>query len=549
MLKDLVNTEDQRSEYEVDIILHENPNVSPEALAPYVAEKTGVSVEDMEICANKIRLVVQQDSLNDVATLDSVNRIEEVRPKEVYSNYARQVLHADTLSQSTSYRGDGQVICVADTGFDQGKMDNSMHPAFTGRIKSLQSFWEDDARDPVGHGTHVCGCVCGDGTFTGFPDEPVAVQGTAPAAKLMVQAMSKEDKKRNWWGFNAPANLDRLFREPYEMGGRIHNNSWGDTWDNKVGQLDYNDDATTIDRFIHEHQDFVVLLAAGNDAQEINAGSSQIGDNSAAKNAITVGATGTTRPNMFSLESDADAEITGKAASIATADFSSRGPTKSTKNTNGEEVLGRIKPDVVAPGVSIMSAASRATTSAHRAKINRRNGATDDDDWFFMSGTSMATPLVAGCAALIREAMGDIGKSHPSAALVKALLVNGAVNYSSPKGPGFDYEQGFGRVDINQSVSMVTNRTFVEGGGQLEATKWDVAPLRQAAGEDRWKSADIALPSGKSRLVATLAYSDPPGGLLQNNINLIVRVGGEERHGNMGIDSGFDNTSKSTIIN
>ena len=46
-----------------------------------------------------------------------------------------------------------------------------------------------------------------------------------------------------------------------------------------------------------------------------------------------------------------------------------------------------------------------------------------------MGGTSMATPLVAGCAAVIREAL-EVKYQHlnPSAALLKALIINGAVD-------------------------------------------------------------------------------------------------------------------------
>ncbi|KAK7419950.1 hypothetical protein QQZ08_010653 [Neonectria magnoliae] len=78
-----------------------------------------------------------------------------------------------------------------------------------------------------------------------------------------------------------------------------------------------------------------------------------------------------------------------------------------------------------------------------------------------MSGTSMATSLVAGCVALMREAVQKKnGKQHRSAALIKALLVNGAINYSSPDGPGFDYQQGFGQVGIDKSIAMIENGTL-----------------------------------------------------------------------------------------
>ena len=75
-----------------------------------------------------------------------------------------------------------------------------------------------------------------------------------------------------------------------------------------------------------------MLVAAGNDAKKENHGPSQIGDNSAAKNCITVGATGTTQPNdgeRYCPGVPAHSEITD------TATFSSRGPTKSTVDSQG----------------------------------------------------------------------------------------------------------------------------------------------------------------------------------------------------------------------
>ena len=46
------------------------------------------------------------------------------------------------------------------------------------------------------------------------------------------------------------------------------------------------------------------------------------------------------------------------------------------------------------------------------------------------------------------------------------------------------------------------------------------------------------------KLKLTLVWTDPPAGFLQNNLNLIVKAAnGEERHGNMGTQPGFDSTN------
>ena len=76
----------------------------------------------------------------------------------------------------------------------------------------------------------------------------------------------------------------------------------------------------------------------------------------------------------------------------------------------------------------------------------------------FDGGTSMATPLVAGCCALTREYL--IGQKHlptPSAALVKAVLINGASDMPgqytpTEAGPIPNFAEGFGRLDMQATI-------------------------------------------------------------------------------------------------
>ena len=421
----MVEREADRTEYKVDLILHTKANMDSTTLAPRVAHRAGVDVNELEVLPNKIRLTVHQDRLDDLASLDSVNRIEEVRPKRVYNDQARGILQADALFTSTGYQGANQTICVADTGFDQGEdSSTNIHPAFVGRIPSLAKAWDtSDFKDRDGHGTHVCGSVCGNGIYRdSIHGKHISVKGTAPAAKLMVQSLSWYSDADKQWEFGTPSDLAKdLFTYPYEKEIRIHNDSWGTEWDEHAGQLGYEADATAIDSFVGNHQDFVVLIAAGNDAKKKNHGASQIGANAAAKNCITVGATGTTRPNdgnRYIADVPASSRKTDTAITD-TAIFSSRGPTRPPLESQSRATTGRIKPDVVAPGVAILSAASRAV--AKDADVRTEYGPSNDEDWLFMSGTSMATPLVAGCVALLREALHEHGKKKNPAQLWSKL--------------------------------------------------------------------------------------------------------------------------------
>jgi subtilisin family serine protease len=541
----MMDNEPDENVYEIDLILHETPNKTPEELASRVVEVSGVAAEELEVLPRKIRLTVHQDRIEELAKLDSVNRIEEVRPNSLWNDQASAIRQAREMPglEELTYKGSGQVVCVADSGFDRGiaaDTDNAkVHPAFTNRVVRLLSIWTGrDASDPIGHGTHVCGSICGAGAYKDSKGSTVLVQGAAPAANIMVQAMTKP--KGEGWDIKTPADTSQLFSDAYQSGARVHSNSWGTKWPGS--QLGYEQDATAIDIFVCQNPDFTVLVAAGNNAEESNHGESQIGANASAKNCITVGAVGTARPNDGSGYNLASKTPTGVTD---VADFSSRGPTLATKDKNGQTVLGRIKPDVVAPGVAILSAASRAMEP--HADLRTRFGKTDDADYMYMAGTSMATPLVAGCVALLREVLAEQGTLHPSAALLKALLVNAAIKDVDAKSPNpiFDYQKGFGRVDVKKSIAMIKQASFIDGGNLLDETS--PPRLGVTTEEERtWQSPPLAVPPGGS-LIATLTYPDPPGALLQNDVHLIVRSGdGKERHGNMPEhDSGFDMISKS----
>ncbi len=207
------------------------------------------------------------------------------------------------------------------------------------------------------------------------------------------------------------------------------------------------------------------------------------------------------------------------------AAFSGRGPTTDR----------RIKPDVVAPGTSILSTRSRDVVTA-----STDWGVSKDPAFFFDGGTSMATPLVAGCSALVREYLiKDHSLSKPSAALVKALLINGAQQisgqYSPPEvGNIPDMSQGFGRVNILATVGPFDAGTKVTF--QDEATSLDT---------NQDESITVAIPAGASQLKATLVWSDSAGEALQNDLDLIVKTDdGQERHGNVPDSSAnFDRTN------
>ena len=288
---------------------------------------------------------------------------------------------------------------MADTGFDKGSTTD-VHNAFTGRVAKLYALGRpNNANDPNGHGTHVAGSVLGDGNSTVLGH---VVRGTAPAARLVLQSVL--DSAGGLGGL--PDDLHDLFQPPYDNdSARVHTNSWGST----VGDGRYNANSFEVDEFVWEHRDCVICFAAGNEGVDLNTNGvidpKSITPPGTAKNCLTIGATENNRPTFSVTYQQGFGYTADPIASDRMADnpegmvaFSSRGPTAD----------GRIKPDVVAPGSYILSTRSRDTSSLGWAP-------SADPLYYFNGGTSMATPLVAGCTALVREYLAaDINSQLPA---------------------------------------------------------------------------------------------------------------------------------------
>ncbi|MCK2213709.1 S8 family serine peptidase [Actinomadura sp. ATCC 31491] len=503
----------------VEVVFHAGVDPAASGLAGRLAAIASQASDPPRMSAHKARLTVTEDGLAELAALDEVRLIRPVPRYGPHNNVARCVLNADVLIADTVYQGEGQVVGVVDTGFDKGSTID-VHPAFTGRVARLYALGRpDNADDPHGHGTHVSGSILGS---VNSPMSGGLIEGTAPRARLVLQSVIDEDG--DWSGL--PDDLRELYTPVYYADGvRVHSNSWGLT----ESGLRYDQSSWEIDDFIWRHPDMVICFSAGNSGADADSDGvvdpGQLGDTAAAKNSITVGASENVRPDIdrtyrdiYPKEFPAEPIRSDRVADAAhgMAAFSSRGPTKE----------GRYKPDVVAPGTAVLSARSRILPP-NPGSLSR------DPLLTFMNGTSMSCPLVAGCAAVVRESLLKNGTPDPTAALIKALLINGAVELTGQYAPteagtSPNSNSGFGRVDLARSV-IVPGRTPHAGFHQGD-------PLEQ----QREHALSIDVPASGT-LKVTLVWTDPPGAGLQNDLDLIVRAGdGSERHGNMGASDGFD---------
>lgn len=469
---------------------------------------------------SQVEATVPAQAVERIAAISGVAWIEQRLERRLHNNVARGLMDVNPVWSSVGLFGAGEIVTVCDTGLDTGNL-STISADFAGRvIKGYDLGRKKKWDDPNGHGTHVAGSVLGNGVLSGSNpashDYAASFAGAAPEARLIIQSIL--DNAGGLGGL--PADLNQLFLPVYNDGARIHTNSWGAAY---FGA--YTTDSRNVDMFTWNHKDMVVLFSAGNAGTDDDSNGvvdpDSLDSPATAKNCIAVGATENYRlsgglqgtygqfwPSDYPTNPIKNDPVSNNSMGMAA--FSSRGPTDD----------GRFKPDVVAPGTNVISARS------HAPAAGTLWGAYDAN-YTYSGGTSMSTPLTAGTAALVREYYRTLRSHAPSAALVKATLINGAANlYPGQYGTGAYLEipasrpnnvQGWGLIDPAYVITPPAGRgvEFVD----------DAAGL--ATGGSSIYSYAIAGPT--SALRVTLAWTDYPASViaskaLVNDLDLVVTL-------------------------
>jgi serine protease AprX len=307
---------------------------------------------------------------------------------------------ADGDGNVSTYSKDDLVSAVIDTGIDAGHRDLDQ-----GKVLGFRDFvaGRNDPYDDNGHGTHIAATIAGDGDARA--DD--LYRGVAPGGALV--GVKVLDATGGGTMADVIAGIEWVVQNREAYGIEVMNLSLGAS-----GCADGTDAESLAVNAAHD-AGLVVAVAAGNEGP----GTCTIGSPGAATGALTVGAM-------------ADAGQAG----FKQAYFSSRGKTG----------VGRIKPDISAPGVGITS-----------AKSGTADGYVDED------GTSMATPFVAGVAMLMLDASSRLGcaaDAPPSCipSEVKSRLKATAVDWGrgddnkTAGSSGADIDYGAGRLDAYAAI-------------------------------------------------------------------------------------------------
>jgi serine protease AprX len=359
-------------------------------------ESRGVKIKYELPLINAYAVEIEGGKLEDTARLEVVEYISDDVRMTTLLNVAAQEVGA-SIANNTGYTGRGIGIAILDTGIYP-------HQDFTrprNRIKAFKDFVNNRnyPYDDNGHGTFVASVAAGNGYASGGKYKGIAPEADLIAVKVM-------DRNGSGNSSDIIAGIQWVVDHQKELNVRIMSLSLGA----KPSEKSRFDPLAAAVEAVWK-KGIIVIAAAGNAGPKQNT----IATPGVSPVILTVGAVDDKRTPQYE-----DDDMAG---------FSSRGP------VNGRQ----IKPDVVAPGVSITAAKTDPEyTGGLRSEVMQ-------EPYTQMSGTSVATPLVAGAAALLLSRNPEMTPAE-----IKKTMMSNAFNMNKVS----RYAQGSGILDIRKCLNL-----------------------------------------------------------------------------------------------
>ncbi|HWQ33550.1 MAG TPA: S8 family serine peptidase [Blastocatellia bacterium] len=381
--------------------------------------------------AGLVTIEAPRTAIRQLAADGTIAYVSPDRPV-VASGFVEDPMGAEqvrALASGSGLIGTNIGLAILDSGIDETHNAIKAGTSHPGVVYRQDFTGSGSASDIFGHGTHVATMAAGSDSFKSGD-----YTGIAPGARLISLCVL------NGQGLGAASNiiaaLDWCVTNKATYNIRVINLSLG-----AMAKDSYKNDPLCQAARRAVNAGIVVVAAAGNDGKDASGRKIYGGIHSSGidPSVITVGAS-----NMLGTVDRTDDIVTT---------FSSRGPTRgyTTDALGIRHYDNLIKPDLVAAGNKLLGACATGSwnnsTSLIRKypALNPQTAASTTDQLIYLSGTSMAAPVVAGAAALMLQLNPALTPN-----LVKAILM-----YTAQPLKGFNtFEQGAGELNIDGAARL-----------------------------------------------------------------------------------------------
>ncbi|HEX8491431.1 MAG TPA: S8 family serine peptidase [Pyrinomonadaceae bacterium] len=381
---------------------------------------------------NNLNLRVVELPANAVEAFAARDDVEYVSPDRQIeaSGHLVKTIGADNLMPTSgrgSLDGTGIGIAVFDSGVDTTHI--SFGSSKSNRVaKSVDFTGQGITNDPYGHGTHVVSTMSGSSSVVTVVNGATnTYQGPAWSAKVVNLRVLDSKGRGTLTGLLSAVDWVMANRTVYNI--RVANMSLG------MAAIDSyrNDPACKAVRRMVD-AGIVVVVAAGNNGKDAAGQKLYGGIHSPGiePSAITVGAV-----NTYGTDVRTDDTV---------ATYSSRGPTRSyqTDASGIRQYDHLVKPELVAPGNKVV-AAQGANNYLYSQYPQLNSYTSANAKVMYMSGTSVAAPVVAGAVAQILQANPSLTPN-----MVKLCLM-----YTAQQLSGFNmFEQGAGELNVRGATDL-----------------------------------------------------------------------------------------------